>query len=260
MKAIAKRTATKVKPTDLTALAAKILRAHAEARQAAVMIVEKAIEAGDALLKAKEQLGHGEWLPWLEASCPDISVRTVQVYMRLAKKRDTIAQMRNAAHLPIREAVAFLAKPRFWVADPAGSEEIEEAEEDEDGFHAILYQPIGMRFDERKCKTKAGAERIAEEWREHIAGLERKPSGEVCVVTAEKLDAMGWSCAVTPHTTQAEDAAIVADAKGEGKVAKPWKPRESPLRLAPFRKKGEREELKGEAMGILHRLVRRKVD
>jgi hypothetical protein len=42
--------------------------------------------------------------------------------------------------------------------------------------------------------------------------FERKPEGKVCVITAEKLQAMGWSCAVTPWTRQAEDAAIVAKA------------------------------------------------
>ena len=33
------------------------------------------------------------------------------------------------------------------------------------------------------------------------------------MVTTEKLGAMGWSCSVTPDTTPAEDAVIVAEAK-----------------------------------------------
>ena len=42
-----------------------------------------AIEAGALLLEAKEQLKHGQWLPWLKDHCT-ISERTAQLYMRTA--------------------------------------------------------------------------------------------------------------------------------------------------------------------------------
>ena len=63
--------------------------------------------------------------------------------------------------------------------------------------------------------TKAEAERDAQAWRKHIAGLKRKPRGTIHVITEEKLEAMMWSCKVTPHTSAAEDAEIVARARQE---------------------------------------------
>src|SRR5262249_7175396 len=62
-----------------------------------------AIAAGDLLLKAKAQLKHGGWLDWLKANC-EISERTVQAYMRLARLP---VEKRNAvADLPLREALS----------------------------------------------------------------------------------------------------------------------------------------------------------
>lgn len=92
------------------AKAAAINAAHAEARAHAARAVERAIEAGDLLLEVKDSLPHGEWLPWLEIHCPDISRRTAQGYMRLA--RDLPTEMRNAAHLTLNGAMRLLAPPR----------------------------------------------------------------------------------------------------------------------------------------------------
>jgi len=65
---------------------------HAAVGTALRRSVERSMAAGDILLEAKAQLGHGEWLPWL-ASC-DISERTAQRYMRLARHRAVISQRR----------------------------------------------------------------------------------------------------------------------------------------------------------------------
>jgi hypothetical protein len=119
------------------------------------------------------------------------------------------------SHLPIREAVALLAKPSEPVEeDDDESKPDEDEPEDEPEWYAVLNAPLGAKVG-RGRKTKAEAEKDAEEWRQHNAGLERKPRGEVCVITADKLHAMSWSCSVTPETTEAEDAAIVKEAKVE---------------------------------------------
>jgi hypothetical protein len=80
--------------------------------------VEHAIAAGELLIEAKKQVKHGEWQIWLMANC-DISERTVQAYMRLAR---TPLEKRNAvADLPLREALASLAKPKIrYVFDDCG--------------------------------------------------------------------------------------------------------------------------------------------
>lgn len=69
---------------------------------------------------------------------------------------------------------------------------------------AILFQSIGMRAMPLR-NTKAEAEKDAKEWRKHVAGLKRKPQGKMYVITEAKLEAMAWSCAVSPHTTPEED-------------------------------------------------------
>jgi hypothetical protein len=48
--------------------------------------IENGIAAGELLIEAKAQLRHGQWLPWLQDNC-NLSERTAQLYMRLAKNR-----------------------------------------------------------------------------------------------------------------------------------------------------------------------------
>lgn len=91
------------------ATAKRINAAHREAKEHAARAIERAIEAGDLLNEVKRQLGHGQWLPWLAQHCPDISVRTAQQYMQIA--RSLPAQMRSAAHLSIREVLRQLEAP-----------------------------------------------------------------------------------------------------------------------------------------------------
>src|SRR5262249_4544995 len=61
------------------------------------------------LVEAKEQLKHGQWLPWLQDHCT-ISERTAQLYMHCAKNREAIEdQIRNGvADLSLNEAAAML--------------------------------------------------------------------------------------------------------------------------------------------------------
>src|SRR5688500_12239946 len=69
--------------TSLPDLAQAIDREHEAAHAAARTALEHAPECGKLLLQAKEQVAHGQWLPWLEAN-PTVSARQSQRYMRLA--------------------------------------------------------------------------------------------------------------------------------------------------------------------------------
>lgn len=83
---------------DLSALAAEINAAHRAAQEYASKAVERALQAGDLLIKAKSAVQHGQWLPWLAVNCPDIAERTCQQYMKLAANWPLIQS--KSAHAP----------------------------------------------------------------------------------------------------------------------------------------------------------------
>ena len=75
------------KPTaeidDLDVLA-KAVREHLQASaNAAQNFLEHTLDAGDALIRAKAQVKHGEWLPWLKLC--DLSADKAERYMKLAR-------------------------------------------------------------------------------------------------------------------------------------------------------------------------------
>src|SRR5256885_15565240 len=90
---------------DLAALAAQINAAHQAGEEATRRGILEFKKAGDALLKAKEACGHGQWLPWLKKHVK-FSARTARRYMRLASAwQDKMATMAN-----LTDALALLAK------------------------------------------------------------------------------------------------------------------------------------------------------
>jgi hypothetical protein len=92
----------------LVELAAAIKNEHSAVRRAASQVVARAQAAGTLLIAAKKQLPHGDWLPWLRDHC-DMSLRTAQNYMRLARLSPEAAQ--RIAHLPLGEALRTVATP-----------------------------------------------------------------------------------------------------------------------------------------------------
>jgi Protein of unknown function (DUF3102) len=95
----------------LPVLAADIRRHHAAVGEAVGNAVRYAIKAGEALIEAKKAVGHGNWLPWLREHC-EISERTAQTYMRLAKHEDEIEIRSEPADLTIEKALDALATPK----------------------------------------------------------------------------------------------------------------------------------------------------
>src|SRR5262245_46944705 len=71
----------------------------------------KAITLGQLLNDAKDAVGkHGKWADWLKKHCPEISHRTANVYMNLAKHKDKFiddqgaeANSQRAANLVVSE-------------------------------------------------------------------------------------------------------------------------------------------------------------
>jgi hypothetical protein len=97
----------------LDALADKINAEHDACRATMQKGLEHALKAGQLLMEAKSGLAHGEWLPWLQTNCPDISERTAQRYMRLAENGDELeAKSATVADLTMRAAEEALTTPR----------------------------------------------------------------------------------------------------------------------------------------------------
>lgn len=98
---------------SLDRLAIRINEQQARIEQAWGMTLELAKEAGEMLIEAKRVVGHGNWLPWIEASC-HVSASMAEKYMKVAKGWDALTAG-NPEHVPnlsIRDAVKLLAKPR----------------------------------------------------------------------------------------------------------------------------------------------------
>jgi hypothetical protein len=104
-------TADLARSNSLADLRERLKIEHAAMAAALTNSVEHAMAAGDILIEAKRQVGHGQWLPWLE-SC-GISQRTAQRYMRVARHRPAIeANPTSVSDLGVSGALALLAVPR----------------------------------------------------------------------------------------------------------------------------------------------------
>jgi Protein of unknown function (DUF3102) len=68
----------------LPVLATEIRKAHADVQDAAKTAAQRALEAGHALIEAKELMDHGGWLPWLREHCA-LADRTARLYMQIAR-------------------------------------------------------------------------------------------------------------------------------------------------------------------------------
>jgi Protein of unknown function (DUF3102) len=98
---------------ELDILADGIRQQHDLVRTSVTDAFAHAIEAGRLLIRAKEVISHGRWLPWLAANCR-FAARTAQTYMRLAEQAPVLlgANAPHVADLTVRRAVALLKKPK----------------------------------------------------------------------------------------------------------------------------------------------------
>jgi hypothetical protein len=82
---------------------------HSQIVGAQVEAKTKAAELGQMLIDKKEELKHGEFIPWVETNC-DFSDRSAQDYMKIAKSKAQRAADFNAC-TSIREVLE-LGKPK----------------------------------------------------------------------------------------------------------------------------------------------------
>lgn len=94
-------------------LADRINAEHSLAGECARGMAQHARRVGELLLEARDGCPSRHWLSWLSANCPEIAVRTAQVYMKLA--RDCLEDPGKAAELDagsLRQAYIALAPPK----------------------------------------------------------------------------------------------------------------------------------------------------
>ena len=101
--------------------AAAINRHHTDATAHAQSAIDHARAAGDLLLRVKEELPHGEFIPWVEANCR-VSARQAQRYMRASRglpiavtapKNDTVSYLGDL-HIDPDEMLIIVRTVEGW--------------------------------------------------------------------------------------------------------------------------------------------------
>jgi hypothetical protein len=86
---------------------------HRRCDEAVSTALDHAMRAGDLLIEARADIGHGNWQAWIEENFEG-SLRRAQEYMRLAKNRESIEaeKARSSALLGIDRALRAIAAPK----------------------------------------------------------------------------------------------------------------------------------------------------
>jgi len=95
-----------------------IIELHAAIEDSLRTSLGKALICGSLLCQQKEELPHGEFIPWIKENLPMISVRTCQKYMNLHRNQELI-KCESPSHLE--------AAYRLLLAGPTETEEEKEA-------------------------------------------------------------------------------------------------------------------------------------
>lgn len=94
--------------TELGLLASRIKAAHKSITEHSRNLLDRAIEAGDALNQAKIKLDqHGQWLAWLKTNC-ELSERSAQIYMQLANNKTKLKSAETADLETLAGALRFI--------------------------------------------------------------------------------------------------------------------------------------------------------
>jgi hypothetical protein len=111
----------------LPELADRVNRLHDELRLTFETAIRKAWEIGQALQEAKQRLGHGDWLPWVQNNCPfshDKATKYMKIFQEnsdlegLLEKVPEDAKLRTVRNLTVHQILTFLAQD-----DPSESSE-----------------------------------------------------------------------------------------------------------------------------------------
>ena len=173
----------------LPGLAGRINEAHRLCEQAFREGLQHAITAGELLIEAKALCQYGEWLDWLRDNC-DVSERTAQAYMRVARNREALeAKAQHVAGLAFCDAVALLAEPKSKdVAEVAFAETRGVL----DDLRAIVDDPGATLADLQSVARLAGW--VQNEWAEimlrssRVVGLMLSRSGDDPLSDSERAE------------------------------------------------------------------------
>lgn len=102
---------------NLLDISQEINAEHEKAYEKARDALQHARRAGELLLEAKQQVGHGGWGAWLRAHC-SFSERSAQGYIRLATNWDSLPKSATAvADLSLRDALDLLSSQKEGMLD-----------------------------------------------------------------------------------------------------------------------------------------------
>jgi Protein of unknown function (DUF3102) len=134
--------------SELNALAAKVRASVRAAQVAACNALHAALDAGDALVTAQEQVPAGEWTRWLRHNC-FLSKRTALLYMQLARHRDEIeARLEEIPDLSLRAA-------RRLIMKRVVQEEEEEESGEEEVAPVVIDHKARLQADWRAAPNDA---------------------------------------------------------------------------------------------------------
>jgi hypothetical protein len=103
-------------PAPLCDLAKRINLACRKVEDSFQNMLDHAIEAGGLLIEAKDTVGHGGWLAWLNENCR-VSPRQSQNYMRLAREVPKLgANAQRVSQLTMRDALRAISTDTKMVA------------------------------------------------------------------------------------------------------------------------------------------------
>jgi hypothetical protein len=142
----------------LSILAGGIRRAHADAQEAVKTAAKRAIDAGNALMKAKGVAKHGEWLPFLTAI--GVHERAVQQYMSFAAldlKSYTVSDLAGTTPKLRFGLIRSHAKAFFDKSEVAANDESKQLEGTHRAFGCCLRSYRANACDVSTCGSESGA-------------------------------------------------------------------------------------------------------
>jgi len=104
---LAERYAAALDEVPLEQLAADIKREHEAAEYNMRDSLKHARSAGVKLLEVKRRLAYGEFMPWVDTHC-EFSHSTANLYMKIAKRWDTLGDSQPVTNLTLRQASQLL--------------------------------------------------------------------------------------------------------------------------------------------------------
>jgi DNA-directed RNA polymerase subunit F len=131
--------------SNLTEAIKEIRRLHDELAGAARTILAKAIRLGELLTQLKAELGHGNWLSFVESELP-FSERTAQHYMGVFEKREPLKSARFA-DLLLSEAYRLVIDENTPPCDPGVSRSAAKSPEANQG--EVVVSPAKKQAKQR---------------------------------------------------------------------------------------------------------------